>query len=215
MKNLALVACLIFLGGCADVSPNYNAFLEAQKQHDIQQANQTSNAITAIRSTTPTRGFSTPAESAMFAVIQSMLIADVQYIPLNIQAPMTGYDYLSRATGPLLAAVNPWLLWWAADSGSSESKNGNAIYNVEGGGDLLVNSANAGSQNSGSVVQANGYTSNFKTESVCLTGECDENGNVVNPVDVIGGYPPPDYVCSPGEMVTPTCSCATRQAGGC
>lgn len=211
MRLLTTCVLVFLLAGCSKVSPNLAAYYEVQKHHDQQQAIQAATTVKAIRSTTPARGFATQAEASMFAVVQAMLIERVKYTRLDVAAPRTGYDYLSSVTLPILQLANPWLLWLATDNDDGTSKSGNSIYNVEGDGDLLVNSSNSGSQNSGSVVSSRDYTSNFKTTSTCTTGDCEEDdGAEINPV-----ITDPGYVCAEGEMYTTTCSCKSYQAGLC
>lgn len=212
MKALAmLIGLSLTLASCADTSPNLKAYYDMAIHHDTQQALQVQTTVSAIRSAKPLQ-FETKAEEVLFAALQAILIADIKYRPLGIAAPLTGYDLLSRVAVPVLQLVNPWLLWAVADTGSGSSKSNNPAYVVNGGGDLLVNSANTGSQNTESVVGVQSSVTRFRSDDYCLDCEDDEDENdfVTNPVVF-----PPGYVCEEGEMYNETCSCESFMAGTC
>lgn len=160
---LALLIGLLSIS-CSKTSPNLAAYYEALEHHDNQQEAQITQTIQAIKLVGTKAQFSTTAEATMFAIIQTLLLRDISYTPLDIDAPLTGYDYLSKVTVPVLGLAAPWIGAWFL---GGEQDTGNNTYNLGEGSymNYQPNSGNEGSYNSGKGGVSSSNSSTVTTTS--------------------------------------------------
>lgn len=223
-QALLILICLLVVSGCADQKhwDSYYSALSAQTTAIVSsiqsqgQANrdtrtQQMNYFGAATVNAAKTTSSTDDVMVAFAWGYNMAQAQVIEVPkLPTLAAPDKHSDIVRAWTPLAGIAAPFLYPLSYGLGGANTSGDTAqVYNVEGGGDLVLNSQNTGSQNSKSVVTSGAYTNSFKKEETC-TENCGDDGVSVNPTVGETGYE-----CQPNEMVSPTCSCLSRQAGIC
>lgn len=100
MKYLLISMAVFILSSCSALTNDYEKYSTAMSAHSSAEALRISAQASAIADAANVEG-ATKTEAVLLSAIAMMQIERLAFSPLNLKAPVTGYEVLNTAVGHL------------------------------------------------------------------------------------------------------------------
>ena len=107
MKKLLVIALLFALSGCAGLFDDYQQYSTTMAEHSNAESARIAAQSKEIANASRVEG-ATKTEAVLLSAIAMMQIERLNYTPLNIQAPTTGFAVLNTVAGHLPFAFSTY-----------------------------------------------------------------------------------------------------------